>query len=963
MIFQLSTFNVQTLNSLSKMGEITALAEEQSIDIICIQEHRIFHEDINIRHENMGKGWMLLTSSAEKAENNSTIRGVGLLLSPKSYKALNAVEINNPRIMVASFNGNPCTTVISCYSPTNVTNEEEVIEFYHNLTDLTNAIPKHNVKIIGGDMNAKIGQEDAKGSSFHESTNRNGEYLLDFEKECDMIDLSVQYTKRKGKLCTFTYPNGVRAQLDHILINRKWKNSAINCEAYSTFSTVKSDHRIVTAKFRLSLRVNKNLSKNRVRYDWGKLIGDEDVRTSYTIDVKNRFEALKCLDDDNNSNSIYNNIVNAHENAAEANIPKMERKKNRIPWENKEIIDKREKLKEAYESSTRRLTRANKSALDNAKQKLDEAYKQELEAYIQEKTNIIQHAAENQQSSLAWATVNEITGRKKTDRGKLKAKNPKDRIQKWKEHFSNLLGQPPNIIDQPIINVAEEDLPINTNDFTKEELRDCIKTFANGKTPGLDNIPVEVWKTEALLDPLLEVCNKTMHQDKADIWVKSGLVPLPKKGDLGYAKQYRGISLSVIAAKIYNKMILLRLRPHVEPILRINQNGFRPGRSTLSQILTIRRLIEGIKDQNLQAVMTFVDFSKAFDSIHRGKLMQILRAYGIPDTIVGAINILYKDTVAQVLSPDGDTEFFEILAGVLQGDTLAPFLFIVALDYALRIATLNAEETGLIVTPRKSTRHPAIRLTDTDFADDIALTSNTIKEAQLLLQRVEEAAKQIGLHVNDDKTEFMVFNQPEGIITSSKGKNLKCVSDFKYLGSWIESSKKDIGVRIGLAWSAMNKMSTIWDSNLPNKLKIQFFRAAIESILIYGSECWTLTKALESKLNGTYTKMLRRVKNISWKQHLTNTLLYGGIPPLTETIKHRRLKFVAHCWRRREEVVHQVLLWEPVHGKRGRGRPCRTYVQQLLEDTNLERNHVEEMMEDRVVWRRLVKEIRVRSTR
>ena len=113
------------------------------------------------------------------------------------------------------------------------------------------------------------------------------------------------------------------------------------------------------------------------------------------------------------------------------------------------------------------------------------------------------------------------------------------------------------------------------------------------------------------------------------------------------------------------------------------------------------------------------------------------------------------------------------------------------------------------------------------------------------------------------KTEFMVFNQPEGITTSSKDENLKCVSDFKYLGSWIESSKKDIGVRIGLAWSAMNKMSIIWNSNLPNNLKIHFFRAAVESILIYGSEWWILTKALGSKLNVAYTKMLRRMKNIS----------------------------------------------------------------------------------------------------
>ena len=137
--------------------------------------------------------------------------------------------------------------------------------------------------------------------------------------------------------------------------------------------------------------------------------------------------------------------------------------------------------------------------------------------------------------------------------------------------------------------------------------------------------------------------------------------------------------------------------------------------------------------------------------------MQILKAYGIPDIIVDAINIIYKDTVAQVLSPDGDTDFFEILAGVLQGDTLAPFLFIVALDYSLRMATTNAEETGFLITPQRSRRHPATILTDTDYADDIALTSNTIKEAQMLLQQVEEAAKQIGLHVNDDKNSIHGF--------------------------------------------------------------------------------------------------------------------------------------------------------------------------------------------------------------
>ena len=120
--------------------------------------------------------------------------------------------------------------------------------------------------------------------------------------------------------------------------------------------------------------------------------------------------------------------------------------------------------------------------------------------------------------------------------------------------------------------------------------------------------------------------------------------------------------------------------------LRINQNGFRPKRTTVAQILALRRIIEGVKGNNLKAILTFIDFKKAFDSIHRGKMMQILRAYGIPPNLLRAIEKMYSNTKAKIVTPDGETDMFEITAGVLQGDTLAPFLFIIVLDYALRQA-------------------------------------------------------------------------------------------------------------------------------------------------------------------------------------------------------------------------------------------------------------------------------------
>ena len=144
--------------------------------------------------------------------------------------------------------------------------------------------------------------------------------------------------------------------------------------------------------------------------------------------------------------------------------------------------------------------------------------------------------------------------------------------------------------------------------------------------------------------------------------------------------------------KIIAKSNSNRILPAIKPPLRINQNGFRPGRTTTSHILALRCLIEGIKDKNLSVIIIFIDFKKAFDTIHCGKLIQILRSYGIPEKLVRATEVMYMNTKAKMLSPDGETELFHILAGVLQGDTLAPSLFIIALDFALGKAINEREE-------------------------------------------------------------------------------------------------------------------------------------------------------------------------------------------------------------------------------------------------------------------------------
>ena len=146
--------------------------------------------------------------------------------------------------------------------------------------------------------------------------------------------------------------------------------------------------------------------------------------------------------------------------------------------------------------------------------------------------------------------------------------------------------------------------------------------------------------------------------------------------------------------------------------------------------MTIRRILDGARAKYIQATLLFVDFTKAFDSIHRGKMEQNILAYGLPKETVAAIKILYRNTKVKVRSPDGNTKYFDIVAGVLQRDTLAPYLFIICLDYVLRTLIDKIRENGLELTNKRSRRYPTKTITDADYADDIAILANTPNQAE-----------------------------------------------------------------------------------------------------------------------------------------------------------------------------------------------------------------------------------------
>ena len=287
-------------------------------------------------------------------------------------------------------------------------------------------------------------------------------------------------------------------------------------------------------------------------------------------------------------------------------------------------------MKTASKCNRKNPTNENALKLKKAQNELASIYLKEQTEYIQNQIDKIRDSVEDRQSRIAWQTINEVSRKNSTAKAKLRSTNQQERIKLWKYYFQNLLGNPPKVTHEPITRIVSKQLDIKLGLFMPKELDSVLRKIRNRKAAGLDEIPPEVWKTRQFDDIQLRHGNPVYNQNPIDRWMKGCILPFPKKGDLGWAKNYRGITLTSIATKMYNALLCNRIEPKIDNILRKNQNDFRWNRSTTSQILTIRRILESVQAKYLQATISFVDFTKAFDFIHRGKMEKILLAYGLP---------------------------------------------------------------------------------------------------------------------------------------------------------------------------------------------------------------------------------------------------------------------------------------------------------------------------------------------
>ena len=407
-----------------------------------------------------------------------------------------------------------------------------------------------------------------------------------------------------------------RAQIDHILLREKWRNSIRKCRAYST-TNLDSNHRIVTANLKISIQV-PHVDQKIAQRNIQALNSSTDLQELHQIEVSNRFAALSNILSKKTPQEKYDEIVNILEKVNDNVLPKKVTHRDKwISQQTESLVKIRVTLRNKYRNPR------NQDNDDNWREpaKLtDESFENDHQQFLENKCFLAEEAAHLNQSSKVYSMIKDISGKSTTNTAKLGNKqngeSPTDNdelIKEWAAYFKELLNVR-NDERSTEIPPASADLDICTDNFTLHELRKAINKMKPNKSPGTN---FAVTAGNELQNAVLDICNSVLNDlGVPSQWTESIIVPIPKKASKAM-KDFCGISLMSIAAKVYNRMLLNRIYDTIDKLLRPYQAGFRRDRNCLEQIHILRRVMEAYYQCQLPLIVVLIDFKKALDSIDR----------------------------------------------------------------------------------------------------------------------------------------------------------------------------------------------------------------------------------------------------------------------------------------------------------------------------------------------------------
>lgn len=947
---RIGTYNIRTLNDPTKTTQIVNEFCRLKLELLGLCEHRLADRgEMKLKAGNANEQVAMIFSGKPNTEIRSS--GVALIMSSHARKALMEWHAVSDRILIARFRtrARP-VTVVQLYAPTE--NEEENVKeiFYSQLASTMRKIKKGDIKIVMGDLNAKVGsdnthREHIMGKEGVGTRNDNGERFVDFCTDEDLVIGGTLFKHQLSHKVTWYSPDGItRNQIDHITISRKWRRSLLDVRVYRS-ADVYTDHKLLIGTIQLKLAAIKRTSVPLRRTIDPRRLQNPQHMVSFKKKVHDSLELQQPCDPIERWNSLKGIL----QKAGEEIIPRIpERRKCYISDGTWDLIKQRKAINDSLNAASTQIEQKRLSESYHAKEReVKKSARKDRRAWYNSLADQAEQAAKNNQTRELYRLTRQIAGQSSVSVEKpVKDDEGNDitdealQLEQWTRHFRQVLNVPSN---NPPLNshseaneakIPQDDQAIDADCPSLEEVISAVKNLKKGKAPGPDGLYIELFKAD------VDLVASHLHPIIESMWelgeipsqMKEALIiKLPKKGDLSLRKNWRGIALQNSINKIIAKIILDRISPVVEPRLRKEQAGFRRGKSCTDQINTLRIIVEQCQELNASLCLLFIDFERAFDSLDQEVMWQILTRYGIPEKLVQLIRELYDEAYLKVVHKEQVGAGFKVTSGVKQGCVLSPLIFNIILDFVLRLATKKAG--GIQWTP-------FIKLLDLDYADDIVAMTHTMSEMKNFLSDLVKCASIVGLRINVGKTKLMRINPPMRTTRSTSqipqsleidGVAVEEVNEFTYLGSVIATdggTEFDVRRRITLANVAFGSLRNIWYSKrLTLKLKLKIYQSNVLSVLLYGCETWRVVQSLTSKLQVFVNKCLRKICGIFFPERISNDELHSRTKQrlVGDIIRQRKWRWIGHTLRKPpDDICRRALNWNPP-GQRSRGRPKNTW--------------------------------------
>ena len=969
------------------------------VDIAALGEVRLPEEGSLQEH---GAGYTLFWSGKPATERR--LAGVGFMVKTSiASKLENLPTGHSDRIMSMRLplKNKQYATLFSVYAPTLKAEPSEKDKFYSELRGLLQTTPADDKVIILGDFNARVGSDFSTwkgvlGRHGVGNCNDNGRLLLELCTEQQLVITNTIFQQKDSLKTTWMHPRSKHWHLiDYVLVRQRDLKDVLHTRVMPS-AECHTDHRLVRCKLRLHFKPKaRKGGPPKKTFKLSKLQSAE-VKADFQAGLQIKLENASCPED-HSPEILWDKLKTVILQTSEE-VLGLTTKKNKDWFDenNHEIQDLLAKKRSAHQAHLAQPSCPVKKAAfrhtcSNLQRKLRDI-KNDWWTNLAERTQQCADAGDYrgfyEALKAVYGPTHKVQSPLRSADGHVLLTDKTSILSRWSEHFQTLFSAERVVQDSAILHIPQ--LPIREEldePPSMEELTKAIEQLKSHKAAGVDGIPPEIWKDggPALHSKLLEFLVCCWQQSKLPRDLRDAvIVTLYKnKGEKSDCSNYRGITLLSIAGKILARVLLNRLIPTIaEDHLPETQCGFRANRGTTDMVFVLRQLQEKCREQNKGLYITFVDLTKAFDTVSRKGLWLIMERLGCPPKFLSMITQLHEDQTGQVRVNSDLSEPFPITNGVKQGCVLAPTLFSIFFSMMLRQATedLDDEEAvyiryrldGSLFNLRRLRAHTKTLeqlIRDLLFADDAALVAHSERALQRLTSCFAEAAQLFGLEVSLKKTEVLHQTAPQeeycAPCITIGDTELKTVHQFTYLGCTITSDAKidkEVDSRLAKASSAFGRLyEKVWNNkHLRKGTKISVYRAAVLTTLLYGSESWVTYRHHLRLLERFHQRCLRTILNIPWTDYVTNVevLEQAETTSIEAMLLKSRLRWAGHVSRMEDYRLPKMALYgELPTGHRNRGAPKKRYKDSLKESLSachIDHLHWSTLAADRTAWRHTV---------